>query len=214
MTETQTAAPAKLQRLVDRARDNGVKVEVHDAETFKAVNTYTIYSATFTDKFGDRLMVWLTIGDNSRGGRLSGMFMRSYSAQTQRKLTARDITSRLNIMVDTRRLDLAHTAAEKQAAEQTPVDPSALEAAIWDKAYLAAVWKFPEHRRNAPAVRRIARNRANEELAAMLPNPVRCENLDHGSRVHTVRDDCKYPHNADVPTGPGPIIGHPYTAHD
>ena len=56
-----------------------------------------------------------------------------------------------------------------------------------------------------------------------------CENPRHSRTAHKLvatgrydnadsaaRDphECHYPHNADVPEGPEPIVGHPYTIHD
>lgn len=41
-----------------------------------------------------------------------------------------------------------------------------------------------------------------------------CEAHHDWSTAHPLADDCKYPHNADVPPGAQPIIGHPYTPHD
>lgn len=42
-------------------------------------------------------------------------------------------------------------------------------------------------------------------------HPVWCE--AHPG-THELRDDCLYPHNADVPYGNPDPIGHPLTPHD
>ncbi len=62
-----------------------------------------------------------------------------------------------------------------------------------------------------------------------MENRVWCENPRHPRTAHALkasdkyrdadsaaRDprECHYPHNADQPPGPEPIVGHPYTIHD